>query len=305
MTYAAPQSAPMDAFWFVAMDQPTHNNENILSQSFGKLERINPSFAILNGVKSDSESCSDELYTERKNLIDTIDIPVIISVSGNDWVNCRNGRGDSIAIERLIRLKEIFFENTSSQENNPIELTRQSLGSRFSNYPENAYWHMHSILFATVHMPSDNNHFTTAAGRNNEFEDRAIANRQWLDRLFRIASRNRYKGIVLISDGNPFLSADRTGQDPAFRDGFHEIRQQLNNLVSHYPGRVLFIHGHHHTAFFSDIVWKGRLGTLELHPEWIRIDINPRTQTLFSARPAFRKISPTRSTPRLEKKQIH
>lgn len=303
-TYATPQSAPTDTFWFVAMDQPTHNNANILSKAFEKLGHITPSFAILNGVKSDSESCNDELYLERKNLVDTTDIPVIISVSGNDWVNCRNSKGDSIAIERLIRLKEIFFDDLSSQDNNPIELTRQSLGSRFSNYPENAYWHLHSILFATVHMPSNNNHFMAAAGRNDEFEDRVIANRQWLDRLFRIASRNQYKGIVLISDGNPFSSPVKTGEDAEFRDGFYEIRQQLINLISHYPGRVLFIHGHQHTAGFSDINWKGRLGTLELYPQWIRIDINTHTKTLFSARPALRKIPRTLNRARREKKQI-
>lgn len=303
--HAASRNAAADAFWFVAMDQPAYNNEDILQQAFGKLEHITPSFAILNGIKSDGESCSDELYIERKNLIDTIDIPVIISVSGKDWVNCQNNRGDSIAIERLIRLKEIFFENASSLGNNPIELTRQSLGNRFSNYPENAYWHMHSILFATVHMPSDNNHFMAAAGRNDEFEDRTIANRQWLDRLFRIASRNRYKGIVLISDGNPFLSAEKNGQDPAFRDGFHEIRQQLNNLVSHYPGRVLFIHGHNNTTASPDIIWKGRLGILELYPEWIRIDINPKAPSLFNVQSVTHKTSRPRNTSRQPKKQTH
>lgn len=107
-------------------------------------------------------------------------------------------------------------------------------------------------------MPSDNNHYIVAAGRNDEFEDRAIANRNWLDRLFRIASRHHDKGIVLISDGNPFSPGVKNRQNITTRDGFYEIRQKLNNLATHYPGRVLFIHGHG-TASPTEIIW-GKAG---------------------------------------------
>ncbi len=289
---AAPQT-PGKSFHFVAMNQPSRDNENVLRKAFGKLERIRPAFAIVNGIKSDMESCSDELYTERKNLVADTRFPVIISLSSEDWVNCKNGRGESVAIERLIRLKEIFFENTYSPDDTPLQLTRQSLGNRFSNYPENAYWHMNSILFATIHMPADNNHYVAAAGRNNEFEDRTIANKNWLDRLFRMASRHHYKGIVLVSDGNPFTTGTQNGQLTTKRDGFYEIRQKLNSLVSHYPGRVLFIYGHG-TGPSAEIIWKGRLGTLGLRPEWTRIDINLQTPTLFRVEPVIRKAPVSR-----------
>ena len=259
--HAASPNASTDSFYFVAMDQPVRDNANVLKKAFSKLGHIRPAFAIVNGIKSDSESCSDELYIERKNLA----------------------------------------KNRYSLGNKPLELTRQSLGNRFPNYPENAYWHMNSILFATIHMPSDNNHYIVAAGRNDEFEDRAIANRNWLDRLFRIASRHHDKGIVLISDGNPFSPGVKNRQNITTRDGFYEIRQKLNNLATHYPGRVLFIHGHG-TASPTEIIWKGRLGTLGLHPDWTRIDINLHTQTIFKAGPAFRKIPRTAKTSRQKRK---
>lgn len=299
--HAASPNASTDSFYFVAMDQPVRDNANVLKKAFSKLGHIRPAFAIVNGIKSDSESCSDELYIERKNLANNSHVPTIISVTNGDWVNCKNSKSESVAIERLIRLKEIFFENRYSLGSKPLELTRQSLGNRFPNYPENAYWHMNSILFATIHMPSDNNHYIVAAGRNDEFEDRAIANRNWLDRLFRIASRHHDKGIVLISDGNPFSPGIKNRQNITTRDGFYEIRQKLNNLATHYPGRVLFIHGHG-TVSPTEIIWKGRLGTLGLHPDWTRIDINLHTQTIFKAGPAFRKIPRTAKTSRQKRK---
>ncbi len=296
--HATTPKTTTDAFYFVAMNFSADHNENTIKKAFSKLSRIHPAFAILNGIKSETESCNDELFLERKYLTNTLSHPVIISVSSSDWTTCKNSKGESIAIERLTRFKEIFFETTQSLGNTPLELTRQSFTNRFSNYPENVYWHKNAILFATIHIPSDNNHYITAAGRNNEFEERSIANQHWLDRLFRIAQRYHYKGIVLISDGNPFSSSTGHGQNTIPQDGFRNIRQKLNSLISRYPGRVLFIYGHG-VAAPVDIAWKGRLGTLGLHPEWTRININPHAPFLFKAEPAFPK------TPRTKKKPAH
>ncbi|EEO28890.2 hypothetical protein [Oxalobacter paraformigenes] len=287
---AALQGVPTGSFYFLAMAQPAENNDTRLKKAFAKIAHAKPAFVVLNGIKAKTESCGDELLFERQNLFNTSEKPVILSLSEGDWVNCRNSKGDSLAIERLIRLKEIFFENAHSLGMQTLELTRQSLSNRFSNYPENAYWQKNAILFATLHMPAENNHYITAAGRNAEFEDRTIANKNWLDRLFRLASRHRYKGIVLFSDGNPFFYSAPNGLNPTPRDGFYEIRQKLNALVTRYPGRVLFIHGQGASAP-AEIIWKGRLGTLGLRPDWTRIDVNPATQTLFKAKPAFRKTS--------------
>ena len=287
---AAPQSVSTGSFYFLAMEQPSKNNNTRLKKAFAQIAQATPSFVVLNGVKSKAELCDDELFFDRKKLFNTINSPVVLSLSASDWVNCQNNRGDSTAIERLIRLKEIFFESEHSLGMKTLELTRQSLSNRFSNYPENAYWQKGAILFATMHMPSGNNHYIAAAGRNDEFEDRTVANRNWLERLFRLASRHHYKGIVLFSDGNPFFHNDKDGLNSTPRDGFYEIRQKLNTLVSQYPERVLLIHGQGNRGQ-AEIVWKGRLGTLGLRPEWTRIDVNSSTQTLFKAKPAFGKTS--------------
>ncbi len=304
ITATAQAAAAGNSFHFLAMSQPQQeNNEKALETAFEKLAHTHPAFVVINGIKSEKEACSDKLYYERKELANAVNLPVVLSLSNADWVNCRNRHGDSLAIERLIRLKQIFFDSTDSLGATPLALTRQSLGSRFANYPENAYWLKNTVLFATLHMPSENNHYLAAAGRNNEFEDRVVANRNWLDRLFRIANRHRYKGIVLFSDGNPYATVHKAHSTTAARDGFREIRQKLDTLIAQYPGRVLLVHGQH-TSHPGEIVWRNRLGTLGLTSDWIRVDVAPGSPTLFKATAAFRKPDRTKRVTRQKAHQI-
>ena len=109
--------------------------------------------------------------------------------------------------------------------------------------------------------------------------------------LFRVATRRRDKGIVLFSDSSPFAP-------PAAgisRDGYREIRQQLNTLISRYPGKVLFIHGQT-GSLTKGIDWRGRLGLLELAPDWTRIEVNPASNVVFKVRQTPPKTSGQRKT---------
>ena len=303
ITATAQAAATGNTFYFLAMNQPQqHDNEPKLKAAFGKLVHTHPAFVVINGIKSEKETCSDELYYRRKELANSVNLPVVLSLSNADWVNCRNRYGDSLAIERLIRLKQIFFDSADSLGAQPLVLTRQSLGNRFVNYPENAYWLKNSVLFATLHMPSDNNHYLAAAGRNNEFEDRTVANRNWLERLFRMANRHHYKGIVLFCDGNPYAATQKERTTVSSRDGFREIRQKLDTLTSRYSGRVLLVHGQH-ASRSGEIVWHDRLGTLGLTPDWIRVDVVAGSQNLFQAAPAFIKTGKAKRVIRQKTRQ--
>lgn len=270
----ASKNSKAGSFCFIAMDQPASNTPVHLKKELSKLKNAVPAFVILNGIKSDKESCDDDLYMERKDLINDVNRPVVISLSAGDWVDCKNSRGDPVSIERLIRLREILFDSGYSLGSHPINLIRQSLSSRFSAYSENFYWTYGPILFATLHLPANNNNYIAAAGRNNEFEDRTIANKKWLDLIFRQATRQQAKAIVLFTDGNPYHIKNNS------RDGFSEIRQKLNTLLSHYPGRVLIIHGQSGPTA-KDIIWKGKLGIAGIGSRWTRFNVSPNTGTIF------------------------
>jgi len=137
-------------------------------------------------------------------------------------------------------------------------------------------------MFATVNLPASNNHYLTEAGRNSEFEDRLIANQNWLQRIFLIAARKKLGGIVLFCDGNPFaLPAAGTK-----RDGFAEMRRRIGQLSVGFPGKVLVIHGQADVGAQTSqgIAWHNNLGILDAGPDWLKVTVNPKSAKLFAAR---------------------
>jgi hypothetical protein len=141
-------------------------------------------------------------------------------------------------------------------------------------------------MFATINLPANNNHYRPEAGRNSEFEDRLIANRDWLQRIFTFAARKKRAAIVLFCDGNP-LAKPTSSQFFDFgtkRDGFAETRRHINALAAKFPGRVLIIHGQaaDKPSAPDSINWRDNLGELDVGSEWIKLTVNPATPTLFS-----------------------
>ena len=89
---------------------------------------------------------------------------LIVSLAASDWVNCKAKNGKSIAIERLNRVRELFFAEDVSFGDTDISLIRQSSSAKFRSYAENARWEYGDILFATINLPADNNHYLPEAG---------------------------------------------------------------------------------------------------------------------------------------------
>jgi hypothetical protein len=257
------------------------SDEAALSRAIEDTDADNLGFVVVNGIKSPSEPCSDELYERRRQVLSKAKNGLVLSLSASDWAECRHPDGRSAAIERLARFRELFFEEDASLGNARIPLMRESTTSKFRSYAENARWEIGSIQFATVNLPADNNHYLLAAGRNSEFEDRLIANRYWLHRVFYAAARQRLAGIVLFCDANPM-----TPPQNVRRDGFLEVRRQIQTLAAHYPGRVLLVHGRIEPGAGA-IGWSGNLGTLGVGAGWVKIAIKPNAPDLFRlARPA-------------------
>lgn len=172
-----------------------------LKKAIAETSAFNASFVVATGIKAASESCSDKLYSQRKDVLDASGPPLIVSLSASDWANCRNSRGRVNAIERLNRLRDVYFADDQSLGQRKLTLSRLSSTAKFRSYAENAHWEYGGVLFATVNLPANNNHFLPEAGRNSEFEDRLVANRFWLNRLFAMAKREKLGALVLFSEG--------------------------------------------------------------------------------------------------------
>ncbi len=261
-------------------------DEALLRQAISESDADNLGFVVVNGIKSASEPCSDALYEKRLTMLSRAKNGVVLSLAGSDWSDCKRDNGRSAAMERLTRMRDVYFQDEMSFGETRLILTRQSTSTKFRSYAENARWDMGNVVFATVNLPAPNNHYLTDAGRNGEFEDRLIANRYWLERTFTYATREKRAGVVLFSDGNPGLHSGRTsarGPDGG-RDGFVEIRRQIVALAAAFPGKVLVVHGG--TAARSSaapaIVWRGNLGDIEVANGWARLNVSQFSPTLFS-----------------------
>lgn len=261
-------------------------DESALREAIADTDDDNLAFVVANGIKSSKEPCSDALYLKRKELFDSAKNGLIVSLDASDWSDCRNTQGKSAAVERLNRLRELFFADEFSFGASKLPLMRQSATAKFRSYGENARWEIGDIMFATVNLPANNNHYRTEAGRNSEFEDRTIANRDWLQRVFSSASRKKMRGIVLFCDGNPLAKPGFLQRfDPREkRDGFAEVRKQILGLVSKFPGKVLVIHSEKaaNANGANAIEWQDNLGELAVGAGWIKVTENSAHPALFS-----------------------
>ncbi|MFD2368065.1 hypothetical protein [Pseudoduganella sp. GCM10020061] len=258
----------------------TGSNDKQLVEAIGEAEEARVEFIVATGVKSEKEPCSDKLYTERRKLLNDAKRPVIVSLAASDWTGCRNSAGRTNAIERLNRLRELYFFDADSLGKKKLELKRLSASEKFRSYAENAHWEVDGVLYATVNVPSDNNHFLRAAGRNSEYEDRLVANRSWLRRLFALARQRELNALVLFTEAD--ISAP-PGEKPAADDGFAELRKQLDAQSKRYKGKLLLVDS---APLDKDarpeIEWRGNIGHLSLGASSALLRVTPGADTRFS-----------------------
>ena len=275
-----------DAFHFSVLMHVLQdsNDENILRNALETAQAGNPAFIVVNGMRSTREPCTDRLYRQRTALLESSVAPVILSLAGDDWITCRDKQNRPAPTAWLNLLRDQVYGDISWSGGKHIPLRRQSAITAFGNYSENTRWTTENLLFATLNVPANNNHYVASAGANSEFEDRQIANRDWLRRLATQALRERRTAIVLFCDGNPLPDPGRKTEP---RDGYVELRQQLKNLAEKSGARVLVVQGATSSAqkASDNITWSGKLGYINLRSgvTTITVDTSPELSFAITA----------------------
>lgn len=260
------------------------SDDSLLRMAITETDADNLAFVVANGIKSNTEPCSDKIYASRKALLDEAKNGLVLSLTANDWIDCKRENGKSAAMERLNRLRDLFFADDFSFGASKIAVARQSNTPKFRSYGENARWQLGNIVFATINLPANNNHYRPEAGRNSEFEDRLIANRDWLQRIFVFATRKKLDGIVLFCDGNPLFEPPSLARLNGKRDGFTEIRRQIVTLTAKFSGKVLIVHAQPtpKSPPFNGIAWRDNLGDLNIGSGWTKITVASSLPSLFT-----------------------
>ncbi|QOY93453.1 hypothetical protein IM543_18095 [Massilia sp. UMI-21] len=280
----------------VAGHRAAEGGEAALEEVLQEAKDKDLAFLVVTGIKGADESCGDRLYQRRRALFDKARRPVMLSLSGNDWTGCRNSAGRTNAIERLNRLRELFYAEPESLGKRKLPVTRLSSSPRFRSYAENAHWQVGKVLYASINLPAVNNHYLAAAGRNSEYEDRAVANRFWLNRLFAIARQDKVDAVVLFSEGNmrPLLEPANglralLQRTPTAHDGFADTRRQVQMQAAKFKGQVLVVDsaGLPKEARPA-IAWRGNLGHLSVGAHVVALRVAGKGENVFSLGEAVR-----------------
>ncbi|MBQ5946639.1 hypothetical protein [Massilia sp. ST3] len=270
--------------------------EDRLKRALKETSEKSLDFVVLTGIKGDKESCGDRLYQKRRDLIEGARRPVIVSLAGSDWTGCRNSLGRTNAIERLNRLRELLYGEATSLGEDKLPVSRLSTSPRFRSYAENAHWQVGKVVYATINLPAGNNHFLPAAGRNSEYEDRMVANRFWLNRLFAIARNEKAEALVLFAEGDarPLLQEEAKGlrgllrREPAVQDGFAETRRQIQARAGKFKGKVLLVDSGALKGKQPVIEWRGNLGQLSVGEKAVEVKVSSKDGAVFSVGDAKR-----------------
>lgn len=261
-------------------------DEQALRHVFADVSAENPAFVIVNGIKAENETCSDELYAQRKSLYSKRKLNLILALGAHDWAECKRSNGESAAVERLQRVREVFFTKELTVNDGRDSVVPQSTSEKFRSYSENLRWQVGPVMFASLNLPANNNHYLSAAGRNSEFEDRSVANQDWVQHVFVLAKANNTRGIVFFSEANPLARPVVNNASPNRQpDGYLEIRRTLIRLSDNFPGKVLIVHNGKPSrwARLHKLSWRGNLGELGMLTGWAKISVHPRYPTLFLA----------------------
>ncbi len=237
-----------------------------------------PSFIVVNGLKEAGEPCTERLFRQRKTLLDSANVPVVLSMAGSDWTACRDRHGRPAPTVWLNLLRDQLYGELSGHGSKHLSLKRQSALPAFRDFAENSRWISERVQFATLHLPAPNNHFVAAAGQNSEFEDRLTANRDWLRRLAVLVRAEKLRAVVLFCDGNPLPAASMGATQ---RDGFQEIRASLRTFAARVNVPVLIVQGPTRRGE-PRITMRGKLAYVNLESGVTDIAVDPDSPAVFT-----------------------
>ena len=239
---AAPPPAPSAPGFSFALigDAPySPHEETRFVEMLQALDREALAFIVHVGdFKNGSSRCSDEVFAQRREWFAWSRHPFIYLAGDNDWTDCwRPSNGAYDPLERLSRLRELFFRGPHSIGVNTLPLTRQSDVAPTHPYPEHVRWKHGKVLFAGFNLPGGDNNLRRMP---QEHAPRDAAARDWLKQAFALAHREKLSAVVVLFQANPFTESMQP------RRGFTEFLDLLTRETMAFDGQVLLVNGDTH-----------------------------------------------------------
>ncbi|MBE0624338.1 MAG: metallophosphoesterase [Burkholderiales bacterium] len=241
----APGHAGARLSFAVIGDTPYSNGEEwIFADMLKDIDREELAFVVhIGDFKSSSSPCTDELFARRLRQFQSARHAFIYVPGDNEWTDCHRSGADPL--ERLSKLREMFYPDEHSLGESKLKLERQSADARFAEYRENVRWSMGQVLFIGLNLPGSNNNSGRTARMDAEYARRGAANAAWLAQGFDLAKSSGYSAVFIAAQANPRF--ERPLRRPAdATDGYAQFRQQLLAHTLDFGKPVILIHGDSH-----------------------------------------------------------
>ena len=265
-------------------------------------------FVVHDGdFKSGSSLCNDGAFAEALNYFQTSAHPLIYVPGDNDWTDChRANNGPFDPLERLAKLREMFFPSNTSLGQRTIKLERQSDQASkepsWTTYRENVRWVRGDVLFVGLNLPGSDNNFDgtkRGSGPSAEYLARLPVNRAWVAQAFDMARSQNLAGLMLVIQGNPDIEAFNLGKGHvAYREFLTQLRDETLRLGK----PVVLVHGDTHQQQINQPLKDAQGKTVPNFTRvetygspfmgWTKVTVDPQSKSVFSFEP--RAYSPSR-----------
>ena len=254
-------------------------------------------FVIHVGDIKGGGACSDELYAERKREFDASSHPFVYTPGDNEWTDCRRpGMGSRDPLERLARLREVFFADD-------LSLGREKMATLVQDrcadarcgcaaYRENRQWVRSGVRFVTLNVPGSDNNVGFDAGSDAEARCRDQANAAWLDAAVQASLAPDTRALVVAIQADPWDNRRR-----AYDWLLAKLRESAAKLRAK---PLLLVHGDTHTLHvdqpFRDATGHVIPNLLRLETYgspmvgWVEVTVDPSDPHLFGFEPRLKAV---------------
>ena len=231
------------SFQFMAIGDTSYVSASQLDQLVERINHEPTRFTIHVGdIKSGSTLCSDEMFARVYSQFMAFDKPLIYTPGDNEWTDChRKNNGPYDPVERLQKIRGLFFSSDQSLGRQPLKLEQQSAQAAFRDFPENRRWAVENISFATIHMVGSNNNDQPELPSSSEFKLRNEANIAWMKEVFATARKQNHKAIVFAMQADTFYDPSKPPES-----GFVDWLAAFQQEMSSWKKPVLLIQGDSH-----------------------------------------------------------
>lgn len=245
-------------------------------------------------IKSGTDSCADEAFERRFQLLRSSPRPLIYVPGDNDWSDClRTAAGGFLPYERLAFLRKSLFNPPGPLAKAGVQIASQAQLEANAAEVEHLRWLHQAVLFLTVNRPGGVDLRQFSNDESELYNQMIAAGERWLRAGFALAQRLRLKAVVIASHANPGFENDDDRWLPRRRRDMHRsYRHTLADLSSQFNGQVLFLHGDTH-RFQVNQPLRDRHGDevsnftrvecfgSPFSSSWVRIRVSPVAQPTF------------------------